>query len=56
MIPIGDQPWYFTVDVAGRNVYTCDNASNQISRIDTVTDTVIATIPLTAAPRDAVTR
>jgi YVTN family beta-propeller protein len=52
--PLGEQPWYLAMDPAGAFVYTCDNASNQISEVDTATDTVTRTIPLTGDPRDAV--
>ena len=54
-ITIGDHPWHFAIDPSGQFLFTCDNGSNQISKIDTATDAVVATIPLSTAPRDAVT-
>ena len=44
------------LDPGGQFVYTCDNASNQITKIATATDTVSATIALSGSPRDAVAK
>jgi YVTN family beta-propeller protein len=49
-IPVGSQPFGVAVSLDGSKVYVANTFSSSVSVIDTVTNTVIATIPVGSPP------
>jgi YVTN family beta-propeller protein len=50
VIPVGSEPWGVAVSPNGSKVYVGNQNSNDVSVIDTATNTVVATIPVGSFP------
>jgi len=53
-IPVGEEPIGAVSDVSGAFVYVANRGSNDVSVIETATDTVVDTVPLDDSPQEIV--